>query len=163
MVRKIVLLACFCLLSLNLVAADKAGYALLDTFVAFFKNMAATGSGGYEKVDRAFQDMMAQAKKAKNDGTIDLVFYKRFTRLLAVFKLSIIPDPQIILGPIVNKQISKFIEDITGEERVEGKGIGPFANAIAEELINLRLYLDTQQQREELMKKFLGEFGPAKK
>jgi hypothetical protein len=163
MIRKFFLMGCLCVFSLNLVAADKAGYVLLDTYVTLFKNMAATGSGGLEQVDRAFQDMMAQAKKAKNDGTINLIFYKRFTRLLTVFKLSIIPDPQIILGPIVDKEISKFIEDITGEERVEGKGIGQFANAIAQELINLRLYLDTQQQRVELMKKFLGEFEPVKK
>jgi len=163
MTRKIFLVVCLCLFSLNLMASDKAGYALLDTFVKFFKDMAESGSGGIEKVDRAFQDMMAQAKKTKDQGEIDLMFYKRFTRVLGIFKLSIIPDPQFMIAPIVDREISEFIEDITGEERVEGKGIGQFANAIAQELINLRLYLDTQDQRAELMKKFLGEFGPAKK
>ena len=44
---------------------NEVGYALLDRLVGMFQKMAATGTGGKEKVDEALEEMMAEAKKAK--------------------------------------------------------------------------------------------------
>jgi len=161
MSRKIVILGFFCLFLLNLfaIAEDKAaGYALLEKIVSTFREMAEKGTGGEKIVNPALQEMMAEAKKAKAQGQLDPVFYRRFTRILMVMKLFVIPnDPEGILSPLIEREISEFVADVKGEieSEIKGtKGVGIVADALTEEILNLRLYLDTKEDKAKLMEKF---------
>lgn len=154
MLRRFLIFGILCLFSFNLFSEEnpnKEGYALLDLIVTAFRDMAMTGTGGFERVDKAIQGMMAEVKKAREEKKIDAVFFKRYTRLLSFIKLSLIPDPQSILQPVIKKEIGEFIEETLGEEW-DGKSIGQMAQAIAEEIINLHIYLETIGRKAELMK-----------
>jgi len=147
-------------------APKKGGYALLDRYIKGFQEMARLGITG-EGFEANLQSIAAEAKRAKESGEIDLVFSTRFARVLALTKLIIKPDPANILLPVIDREIADFLKDVTGEDVAAGKGpaIGQIANALAEEMINLQLYLDTLDKREALRKE-LDEgmaASPAKK
>jgi len=138
--------------------AEEGGYALLDKFILTFRQMAESGTGGRDKVFPAMDGMMTEAKQAKAQGKIEPVFYHRFTRILRVCKLSIIEDPAGTLAPLIDREIGAFIEDVKGEEvdnASNKNNIGLFADAIAEELINLKMYLDGQKEKARLKDEFM--------
>jgi len=148
-------------------AADvkKAGYALLDKYVAAFQEIASSGSGaGLENRLRAMAD---DAKKAKDAGEIDRVFFTRYSRLLALSALVVAADQGNLLAPVVELELADFLKDVTGEDVVALRGaeaVGQVARALAEEVINLQLYLDTLERREALKKALSeGKPGPWKK
>ena len=162
-----------CILSLNLSAMEggaaamkKAGYNLLDMYVKSFQEMAARGTSSGE-LETNLQAMAAEAKKAKEAGDINLVFYAHYARILALTKLIVNPDPGNLLMPVIDREIADFLKDVTGEDIIARTGsvaIGQVANALAEELINLQIYLDTLEKREAMRKKFdEGMTGPPKK
>lgn len=130
-----------------------------------FKDMAERGTGEREKVDNALEEIMAEAKKVKADEKIDSVFFWRFNRVLMVLKLSIIKDRESILGPLIEKEIGEFVEEITGEKfDIKGtKGIGKIAAAIAEEILNLHMYLDNRKNRDKIMEKYEKKLSMRKK
>ena len=169
MLRKTMVVSCFLIFILSLGAAEnpdpRAGYAVLDSFVGMFQEMAQKGTGGFDVVDKALQKIMADVKKAKAEGKIDKIFYARMTRLLGVVRLAIQPDPEIILEPFIEKEIAEFVREVSGEEMITGnkRGIGAIAMAMAHEIINLRLYLETLPRRAELMKNMEQGLLPANK
>jgi hypothetical protein len=150
---------------LNLYGVDKqAGYSLLDKVISTFKEMAEKGSGGREKVIPSLEEMMAVAKKAKDQEQIDPVFFNRYNRLLMIMKLVLVEDKEGILGPVIEREIGEFVWDVEGI-KLEGSGkktIGFVSQAIADELINLHLYLDNIEKKQELRKK-LGGMGSGEK
>jgi hypothetical protein len=140
----------------NTVAAEKkAGYALLDMFVKAFQDIAARGTGG-EELEALLPTMAVEVKRAKESGEINLVFFSRYTRVLALTALLVKPDKENLLAPVIDRELADFIKDVTGEHIATGQGpvIGQVANALAEELVNLQLYLDTLDKREAMRKKF---------
>jgi len=147
-------------------APKKGGYALLDRYIKSFQEMASQGTT-VEGFEANLQTVAAEAKKAKESGEVDLVFTSRFARVLALTKLIVKPDPGNILMPIIDREIADFLKDVTGEDVVARTGavaVGKVANAIAEELINLQIYLDTLDKREAMRKKLdEGMAGPPKK
>jgi len=169
MLRKTMVVSCFLIFILSLGAAEnpdpRAGYAVLDSFVGMFQEMAQKGTGGFDVVDKALQKIMADVKKAKAEGKIDKIFYARMTRLLGVVRLAIQPDPEIILEPFIEKEIAEFVREVSGEEMITGnkRGIGAIAMAMAHEIINLRIYLETLPRRAELMKNMEQGLLPANK
>jgi hypothetical protein len=128
------------------------GYALLDAVGQTFHEMAVSGTGGVEKVTGAVLKLMADARKARDQNQIDAVFFARYRRILAIIKLAVAPDPQGILVPMLNEEFARFVYGVLGEEyKVSGpEAIGQVANAIADELINLHLYLDNIETKEKL-------------
>jgi hypothetical protein len=145
----------------------QAGYALLDQFVDTFHQVATEGTGSLLAVEERLQAIMALARKDKDGGKITPAFFARFNRLLAVTKLVMAPDEGGILVPVIGRTLEDFVGDMTGESLAEKggpKAIGAVANAIAEEIVNLQIYLDTLDKREALRKK-LDEraSGPVKK
>lgn len=135
---------------------EKAGYALLDMYIRSFQEMAAQGTGGAEVLETHLAKMANDVRKAREAGEIDLVFHTRFARILAMTKLFVKPDPENILKPVIERELADFLKDVTGEEVTRSGGapaIGQVANALAEELINLQIYLDTKGTREALRKK----------
>jgi hypothetical protein len=132
----------------------KVGYALIDGIGETFHEMAVSGSGGVEKVNSAVEKFMADARKAKEQGQIDPVFFARYTRILAIIKIAVAPDPQGILVPMFDDELRRFVREVLGED-YRGSGpeaIGQVANAIADELVNLHLYLDDIETKEKLRK-----------
>lgn len=160
MAKKILVLGFLGLFSFNLAAMDnpinpkeKAGYALLDLFITSFRDMVTRGSGD---LDPTLLKMASELKKAREADEIDAVFYARLSRVLALTKLVIVPDPGRILGYVIDREMLFFVHDIMGEELNREGGpaaINQAANAIAEEILNLQIYLDTKDKREALRKK----------
>jgi hypothetical protein len=143
----------------------KTGYALLDSFTNFFRDMAVSGSGGYEKVSAAFTKFMSDANLARQQNQIDQVFFSRYKRILAVMGLTMIPISEGIFEDVLNQELGHFVKDVLGEEfKKTGKGqaIGQLAAAVSEEILNLHLYLDDLEAKEKLRKSFEGKFLDAK-
>ena len=147
-------------------AADKkAGYALLDMYVKAFQDIAARGTGG-EEPEALLPTMAVEAKRAKESGEVNLFFFTRYTRVLALTALIMKPDKQSLLAPVIDKELADFLKDVTGEDVATGQGpaaVGQIANAIAEELVSLQLYLDTLDKREAMRKKLNEGMMPSPK
>ena len=148
---------------------DEAAYALLDKLVLSFKDMAERGTGG-EAVSNALNEIMAAAKKTESQGQIDPVFSRRFKQILVILKLAITEDKEGILEPVIEREIEEFVKDVFGETRADvdkkGKpviGIGQVAGAVAEEILNLRIYLDTKEEKMKLMEEYKKQFSTTKK
>lgn len=149
------------------IPVDKtAGYALIDGIGQTFHDMAVSGTGGVAIVNKSVEKFMADARKAKEQNQIDAVFYARYARILAIIKIAVAPDPQGILVPMFDDELRRFVREVLGED-YKGSGpqaIGQVANAIADELINLHLYLDNIETKEKLRKAWDEKMsGPAKK
>jgi hypothetical protein len=139
----------------NTAALKKEGYTLLDMYIKNFQEMARQGTT-VEGFEANLQAIAAAASRAKEAAEINLVFFSRFARVLALTKLIIKPDPGNILSPVIDREIADFMKDVTGEDVVASPGaavVGKVANAFAEELINLQIYLDTLDKREAMRKK----------
>jgi hypothetical protein len=136
------------------------GTALLDRFIDNYSEMARGGSG--EKVEAGIQEMGMAARTALEARKITPVFYGRYNRLLALSKLVTLPDKAGILGPVVDRMLTEFVQDKlgpigTGENGGKGSvSIALVAQAITEEIIDLQIYLDTLATREALMRKLDG-------
>lgn len=143
-------------------AEESAGHALLDSLVATFKELAEFREPVMEKTNKALADMMREAQKAKAQGQIDTVFFKRFHRILMVLKCVITPvhvGDAGIMKPLYFGAINEFIEDIEGEEYdIERAGtnaaIAKLTQAVSHELIDLRIYLDNKEKREKLIEEY---------
>ncbi len=145
-------------------AERKGGYAVLDSYVAAFREMAMKGTKGV--LESNLNAIMAAAVKAKAQGEVDDVFYSRFARLMAVTKLTLVPDSDQILKPIAEKEIRRFVGDVLGNDAAAAPeiGLGQFAGSLAQEILNLQLYLDTKDQRKKLIEEFYKKFdSPVKK
>jgi len=147
-------------------APKKGGYALLDSYIRCFQQMATQGTTR-EGFEANLEAIAAEAKKAKEAAEIDQAFSSHFARVLALTKLIIAPDPGNLLRPVIDREIAGFLMDVTGEAVAASTGpvaVGQVANAIAEELVNLQIYLDTLEKREAIRKKLdEGMAGPPKK
>ena len=111
--------------------------------------MATPGSGS-GVLEASLQKIAAETKTAKEKGEIDQVFYAHFSRILAMTELFVKPDPGNILKPGIDPIAADFVRDITGEDLITSGGapaIGQVANAMAEEIVNLQIYLDTLDKR----------------
>lgn len=143
---------------------EKAGYALLDMYILTFKKMAESGAGGKETLDQALEEMMVEAKKAKSAGSIDAVFFRRYKRLLTITKLFIIEDRQGILGQLITEEVGKFMEDVKGIKfEPEKNPLSEVADTLADEIINLHLYLENVQKKEKMKRDFINRFPSEKK
>jgi hypothetical protein len=87
---------------------------------------------------------IARAKKAKNNGHIDDVFFERYKRLAIVLKLISIPDKQGILTDLIIEEINKFGVDPL-EKNFEFRGLGSVAGKLTEEILSLKAYLDEKK------------------
>ena len=178
MLRKATFIVCVLLLCANLAQAKMAGnggtdedaYALLDKLVLSFKNMAEKGTGGKEVVSNALNEIMTAAKKAEAQAQIDPVFSRRFKRILVILKLAIIEDKEGILEPVIEREVEEFVKDVCGDTAVDvdkkrkpSIGIGQIAGAVAEEILNLRIYLDTKEEKAKLMEEYKKQFSTTKK
>jgi len=179
MAKKIIILICVLLLCLflstNLAspstargsAEEEAGYALLDSLVTTFKEMADKKEKIFEKTNKELEELMQEAERAKWQNQIDDVFFKRYTRVLLALWLVITPVEvgKPFMKALMFKELNQFIEDIEGEKfdlekAMSGKeAINKFALAVTHELVNLRVYLDNKGKVKKLTEKYRKEMG----
>ncbi|MCX6565732.1 MAG: hypothetical protein NTW38_04810 [Candidatus Aminicenantes bacterium] len=171
MLRKSISLVLLCVLIFGLAAAaeepapvsKKAGYALIDLYINAIKNMALMGAK--DSLDANLNKMMAEAKKARTAGDIDAVFLSRYNRLVAVTKLVTLKDPEKTIAPILHAELGRFVMDVLGEElKTEGppEAIVQTANALAFAIVDLQIYLDTLDSRQQRYDKFVKSLNPEK-
>lgn len=115
-------------------------------------------------MDKALAGLMADARRALSEENIDNVFFYRFNRLLMFIKLTIVEDEQGILKPLIESEIDRFVLETTGEKIDRQAGmIGTVANAIAEGIIDLHLYLKTKPERQKILKDMEKRFEKSPK
>jgi len=119
-------------------AVDAAGYALIDKTVATFEKMAH-GNSSTGDLDTALNEMMALARKAREQKQVSEDFYARYTRVVRLLRLTTLSDPEGILTPTIESEISSFVQDVTGKPSMN---IGDLAEAISSELDRLKKSLD---------------------
>ncbi|HEK85278.1 MAG: hypothetical protein ACPLZD_01375 [Candidatus Saccharicenans sp.] len=135
-------------------AENKSGYALLDNLSQIFYEASNSGKWDLEQVGQTLKKLMADARQLRQQNQIDGPFFVRYQRLLGIIKMTAGPDPDGILAPLINREMSRFIGEVRGEE-VKGESseaVKQLALAIRDEIINLRLYLDSLEKREKLIK-----------
>ena len=142
---------------------ESAGYALLDSLILAFKELAEYKEPVIERTNIALVEMARDAQRANAQGQIDTVFFKRFQRILIVIKCVITPvtkdDEGWFIKPLYLGAINKFIEDIEGEpfdvEKSEHNvAINKFTQAVSHEIVDLRIYLDSKEKREKLIEEY---------
>jgi len=145
------------------------GYSLIAELSRSFQNMAQSDVGGPAAVTHVLTALMKDAKQARKDAKINAVFFQRFSRILRILYTAVLADPDKtgILMPLIEREMGDFVLEATGESwSGSGRsGIGQLANAVAQSIIDLHIYLDTMDQRENIMKSFEDKSGvePKKK
>lgn len=139
--------------------SKNAGYALLDLYINAFKSMATSGSK--DTLGAGLDRMMTEANKARAAGEIDAPFLSRYNRLVAVTKLITMQNTDKTAVPVFKAELERFVMDVLGEEmKGEGAvGIGQMADALAYAVIDLQIYLDTQDGRKSRYDKFVKSLG----
>ncbi len=176
--KKCILLLSVCLVLLGtLPAADeisgetagggtvKDGYALLNDLSKIFEEITSKGSGlgsAVERLNAAIVDTSASFKA----GKLDAVFNRRLNRLLLIYKLILIPmkGENAVWEQVIMKELNEFSLDCLGVDwdwkMKDPKAIGQMASALEEEFVNLWIYLDTLDKRQELKQKFAKSMLP---
>lgn len=141
-----------------------SGNVLLERLMGMFQTMAATGSGGRDKVNPEIEDIMSETKEAFSENKIDPYFFRHFHRILLVIKLTIVEDQQGILGPLIERKAEDFVSDMMGAQKGrDASSIGVLAEALQQGILNLQLYLDTKDMRQKLLADWEKKFNPAEK
>ncbi|MGD0501084.1 MAG: hypothetical protein ABSC23_21960 [Bryobacteraceae bacterium] len=126
-------------------AADQAGYALVDKLVLFFNETASSTVAHYDVINDFINETMAQAKAARAEQRVSQEFYDRYTRVLRIFKLRITDDKEGVLAPIADQEYIAFVKAVTGKELHTAPSIAVLAQAVMQELENLKKLLDQQR------------------
>jgi len=131
------------------------GTALLDLFIDNLRDMAQRGSS--DAIETRLQEMMVAADKAQEAGKINAVFFRRYNMMLAVTKLVATPDSSGVLAPVIDQVLWEFTRDRVAKDTfLHLRGpmrINLVATALAQEIIDLQIYLDTLGQRQALQRK----------
>jgi len=143
------------------------GLVLLDRILVLFQKLAADGTGGRAVVLKGLEDIMNEAVQAKTKAQLDPVFFRRFSRLLMIMELNFMPESKSILKAHVDRQTADFVEEVAGVRPVVGKdggvGFGDMAAALADEIVNLRIYLETKDRKAKLLEQWMNSFSIGKK
>lgn len=156
MKQKIFLILFTCLLGISLTAGptmgeefnfevkgDGAGYTLLNEIVDLFKNLSASGHGGLNAVEKHLNKWWHEAEKARSKKLIDEKFYTRYKNLLVVITLSVfLPEKSNpIIESVIIDGINKFdIPKLESDRNVAG--LANIAEALSQEILSLKKYLD---------------------
>lgn len=137
-------------------APNKDGYALLDSLSQIFYDASQSGKWDQEQINQLLKRLMAEARQAREQNLIDGPFFVRYRRLLGIIKMTAGPDPDGILVPIINREMAGFVNEVLGEDLKTGRpeAIRLLGLAIRDEIINLRLYLDSLEKKEKLIKEW---------
>ena len=152
----------------------KDGYALLNGLITLFENIPAVKvkktpesevkpSLGLIEVGNRLSQLSIDAKASQGAGLIDKIFFNRYLRILTIYRLVITPVVRgDLLKELLLRAFDDFVWNITFEHwRWEDKdGIAKMATAMEEEFVQMQIYLDTRQKRDELKKKYGNRMLP---
>ncbi|MCX8160923.1 MAG: hypothetical protein N3G18_08335 [Candidatus Saccharicenans sp.] len=143
--------------------ASEDGYALLDSLSLIFEAIL-TDREYLQKVNQMIAGLMVKARQLRHKNLIDKVFFARYHRLLGIIKVTLDPDPEKILTPVVDRVLTDFIHEVLAEDWMANRteNISLLATAIRDEIINLRLYLDDLEKKERLIKEWEQRYGRAR-
>lgn len=146
MLRRMGIIAVALLWGLSASAADDAGYVLLEKTTTQFQQMGKEPLDE-QKLQTALNEMMASAKRAKAEGRIDEAFFERYARLVRVLRVVTIQDPEGILVPVFQKEVSSFVQSALGPQASGSAqpGIPEIARAFTKELEALKRLLDQKK------------------
>lgn len=147
-------------------AAVKDGNALLNALLTLFDNLVPEkkGAPGEEKVtkgglalvDEKLSQLARDAAASLEAGAVDKIFYYRYKRMLSIYKMVITPvvKNELLENPFM-KAFEDFVWSVTYERWAWGDkdAIAKMAAAMEEEFVQMKIYLDTKQKREELKQK----------
>lgn len=146
MIRKSVMIGCIFLFFMNLIGSEKIGHILLDRMAVTLNEMNESDTPEKrEKIQKSLNEMMRDAREAKDKGQIDATFIERYRRLLSLQKLIFADDPEGIFISLIEKEITEFLKDVKGENFSSGKRgdfFKDFIETMAEEISRLRDYLN---------------------
>lgn len=133
----------------------KDGYALLDSLITVF-DVISSDRDYYQKVNNVVSGLMVEARRAQENNLIDKIFFTRYHRLLSIIKLTLDPDPEKILTPVIDEVLDDFVHEVLAEnwKTVPDRKIGVLAEAVLNEIVNLQLYLDNLEKRQKLLKEW---------
>ncbi|MBC7364927.1 MAG: hypothetical protein H5U07_10395, partial [Candidatus Aminicenantes bacterium] len=134
----------------------KDGYALLDNLRQIFQEAGKSGKWEVEKIYQSLKDSMTEARQLREQKQIDGPFFVRYQRLLQVMKMTAAADPDLIMKPIIDREVERFINEVLGEEvrADQPEAIHLLGLAFRDEIINLRIYLDNREKKEKLIKEW---------
>lgn len=124
---------------------EQVGYALLDSVVVTFAELSKKDDDRKKSLQRELDKWMLLAKVAKAEGQIDEAFFNRFKRILVVIKLTIIPDPNHHLNPLILEEINKF--DISKMQQAKITGLASVSDSLSGEILSLKRYLDKKYKK----------------
>jgi hypothetical protein len=142
-------------------ATIKDGYALLNSLLSLFDNLPA--ENGIATVGNRIDQLSRDSRSALEAKQIDAIFFNRYQRVLRIFKLITMPViKNATLEPIFTREFTDFVDKVIYERWTwnESDSIAKLASAIEEEFVELQLYLDNRQAREDLKKKLKGRMLP---
>jgi hypothetical protein len=125
---------------------DDAGYVLLEKLTTQFQQLGSHTAA--PQLETALNEMMASAKRAKAEARIDQEFFDRYVRVLRVVRALTLPDPEGILYPLLDGEVSAFVDSVLGPRATRAPGSSPMAeiaSAIKKELDSLKLKLDQRK------------------
>jgi len=145
----------------------KDGNALLDSLLTLFENLPPVEKkgpeggdkvtkGGLAEVDNRLSQLARDAKAALEAGLIDKIFFFRYKRMLTIYKMVITP---VIKNELLENPFMKTFEDFVWDTTYERwkwddkDSIAKMAAAMEEEFVQMKIYLDSRQKREELKMK----------
>lgn len=136
-------------------APPKDGYALLDSLSLVFDVISADRDY-LQKVNQLITGLMVEARQAREKNLIDRVFFARYHRLLGIIKLTLDPDPEKVLAPVVDLVLEDFIREVLAEDwkANRSENIPLLTTAILDEIVSLRLHLDNLERKERLIKEW---------
>ncbi len=127
------------------ITSEQVGYALLDSVVVTFSELSKKVDDRKKSLQRELDKWMLLAKVAKAEGQIDEAFFNRFKRILVVIKLTIIPDPNHHLNPLILEEINKF--DISKMQQAKITGLASVSDSLSGEILSLKRYLDRKYKK----------------
>lgn len=120
----------------------KVGEALLDNVVSRLSQPGISDNEKREDIKSLLSHLWEEAKKAREDGQIDQIFYTRYKRILVVIMFNLITDEKnTIINSLIHDEIKKFdIPPIDDSQNISG--IGSISRALSEEIKSLKRYLN---------------------
>ncbi len=138
--------------------AKGSGYELLDQLGNLF--MVPYGSAA--EMTGRLNELMRKARTAYEQKAIPLPFLTRFQRILSLFRLITLEDPEGLMKATMQAQVDEFVRETIGAEPGSGGKLPHVARAVEEEVVNLKFYLDTLPQRQQLLDKLREKLPPPK-
>ncbi len=128
-------------------AGDDAGYVLLEKVTTQIQQMGQQKELDEAQLQAALDGMMASAKRAKAEARIDQDFFDRYVRVVRVIRVLTLKDPEGILVPLFEKEVSSFVASVLGPQ-ASGAARTPMpeiARALKVELDSLKQKLDQRK------------------